>query len=202
MKGTVLSSLSSPSLSPASLFSLSLTLNLSTLPHFFSLRCPPALIYPFYLPPVFRCHFSSYSSPVAHPGVTRFSVASGGGRRGSGHRTEKKKKIEGRSLVRRPLTTQTLTWWRWSRVVWLAFCGTNTCMSHGRWRPQTSDPLLRNARGGIPSVEVIPEGVACSSSTRNTYMKYSARKVAVHFLKADDALRTCRQLELSVTLVA
>lgn len=59
-------------------------------PPFFSLRCPPALIYPFYLPPVFRRHFSSYSSPVAHPGVTRFSVASGGGRRGSGHRTEKK----------------------------------------------------------------------------------------------------------------
>lgn len=43
MKGTILSSLSSLSLSPASLFSLSLTLNLSTLPHFFPSDAPQLL---------------------------------------------------------------------------------------------------------------------------------------------------------------
>lgn len=98
MECTFLSSFCSSSVSMASLFSPAalppsplsrfffflspFRRNLSTLPFFFFflfLRCPPTLIYPFYLPPSFRRRFSS-SSPVAHPGVTRFSVA--GGKRG------------------------------------------------------------------------------------------------------------------------
>lgn len=205
MKRTILSSLSSLSLSPASLFSPSLTLNLSTLPHFFFPSDAPRLLSIHFISLQF---FGAISPLIPRLSLIRVSpgflspAEGGGGGAGTEQKKKKKKNIEGRSLVRRPLTTHTLTWWRWSRVVWLAFCGTNTYMSHGRWRPQTSDPMLRNARGGIPSVEVIPEGVACSSSTRNTCSKYSARKVAAHFLKADGALRTCRQLKLSVTLAA
>lgn len=72
--------------------------NLSTLPFFFFflfLRCPPTLIYPFYLPPSFRRRFSS-SSPVAHPGVTRFSVA--GGKRGGSRLSQE---VNGRRAARK-----------------------------------------------------------------------------------------------------
>lgn len=89
-----------PSLHSLSLFLLSLSLPSQSIhsPIFFFflfLRCPPTLIYPFYLPPSFRRHFSS-SSPVAHPGVTRFSVA--GGKRGGSRLSQE---VNGRRAARK-----------------------------------------------------------------------------------------------------
>ena len=128
MERTFLSSFCSSSVSIASLFSpaaslppphsLSLAFSSFSLPsvaiyplsHFFFLplsKMPPTLIYPFYLPPSFRRHFSS-SSPVAHPGVTRFSVAGGEARR-------KPAQSGGQPTT---CGTQTPPWW--SRVVWFS----------------------------------------------------------------------------------
>lgn len=109
-------------------------------------------------PSSFRRHFSS-SSPVAHAGVTRFSVA--GGRR---------RKVSGGSQLGHTHVCER-TWW--SRLVWFSKW-TNIFEAFQSITPAI--PLRHlidaaNAWGGIPRMKTIPERVTHSPSTRNTCRK-------------------------------
>lgn len=116
----------------------------------------------------FRCHFSS-SSPVAHPGVTRFfSVAWGGG----------EEMAKGRDSVRRsPMTRKCMQTGRASAPDGHKSFGLQnrqTYLSVTSPRRHLIDAT--EAWGSIPRMETIAGGVTSSSSTRNTSRKCSASK--------------------------
>lgn len=207
MECTFLSSFCSSSVSMASLFSPAalppsplsrfffflspFRRNLSTLPFFFFflfLRCPPTLIYPFYLPPSFRRHFSS-SSPVAHPGVTRFSVA--GGKRGGSRLSQE---VNRRRAARKNALVMVTSRLRFRIDEHFFFLRRHTCPSRRAMALRHVIGAV-NARGGIPRIDAIPERVTCSSSSRK-HLRRVQRSCDFNLVTS----YVCQQLKLCVTL--
>lgn len=182
-----------PSLPSLSLFLLSLSLPSQSIhsPIFFFflfLRCPPTLIYPFYLPPSFRRHFSS-SSPVAHPGVTRFSVA--GGKRGGSRLSQE---VNRRRAARKNALVMVTSRLRFRIDEHFFFLRRHTCPSRRAMALRHVIGAV-NARGGIPRIDAIPERVTCSSSSRK-HLRRVQRSCDFNLVTS----YVCQQLKLCVTL--
>lgn len=130
----------------------------------------------------FRRHFSS-SSPVAHPGVTRFSVARGRrqkrGTQSGGHRRAPDAH-EPFGLQHAPAFFRGIP------------------VRHRGEPAQTSDRCRE--RFSIPRVEIIPEGITCFSPTHNTRRSATACQWPCGFNLMTPYM--CHQLKLCVTLHA